>query len=156
MTGPQLALALRLPATSQFDNYVAGPNPEALAAVRQLAQTAVPGMLFLTGAAGTGKTHLLQAACRAAEAPGAYVPLKALAGHEPAVLEGLEQYPLVAIDDVQAIAGQTAWEEALFHLYNRLRDAGGRLLSAASLAPEQLALHLPDLRSRLAWGALYA
>ncbi|MFN2330008.1 MAG: DnaA ATPase domain-containing protein, partial [Chromatocurvus sp.] len=72
------------------------------------------------------------------------------------VLEGLEQYPLVAIDDVQAIAGQTAWEEALFHLYNRLRDAGGRLLSAASLAPEQLALHLPDLRSRLAWGALYA
>lgn len=158
MIGAQLPLGLRLPATSRFDNYLAGPNREAAAAVEQLAVGETAGMLFLAGAAGLGKTHLLQAACRAVESAGtssAYVPLLALAELDPAALEGLEHYSLLAIDDVQAIAGQPAWEEALFHLYNRQREAGGRLIGAATAPPEQLGLQLPDLRSRLGWGALY-
>ncbi|MFP5465271.1 MAG: DnaA regulatory inactivator Hda [Gammaproteobacteria bacterium] len=158
MIGAQLPLGLRLPATSRFDNYLAGPNREAAAAVEQLAVGETAGMLFLAGAAGLGKTHLLQAACRAVESAGttsAYVPLLALAELDPAALEGLEHYSLLAIDDVQAIAGQPAWEEALFHLYNRQREAGGRLIGAATAPPEHLGLHLPDLRSRLGWGALY-
>lgn len=159
MIGAQLPLGLRLPATSRFDNFVAGPNREAAAAVEQLAQGAAAGMLFLAGAAGLGKTHLLQAACRAVESAGgssAYVPLSTLAAFDPAALEGLEHYALLAIDDIQSIAGNPAWEEALFHLYNRQREAGGRLIGAATATPEQLGLRLPDLRSRLAWGVLYA
>ena len=155
----QLPLGLRLPAAARFDNFVAGPNAEAVAAVRQLATEAAAAVLFLSAAAGSGKTHLLQAACRQAETGGGqsiYLPLAELVEHDPRLLEGLEYYALLAIDDLDAIAGRRDWEEALFHLFNRLRDAGGRWLGAATVAPERLGLSLPDLRSRLGWGALYA
>ena len=156
---PQLPLGLRLSATSRLDNFVAGANREALAAVGDLLHVDGAGALFLAGVSASGKTHLLQAACRAVEAVGAravYLPLAELVAHAPAMLEGLEQYRLIACDEVQAIAGRPEWEEAVFHLYNRLREAGGLLIGAARQSPERLGLQLPDLRSRLAWGALYA
>ena len=159
MINAQLPLALRLPATSRLDNFVAGANREALAAVQDFLHADGAGALFLAGVSASGKTHLLQAACRAVEAAGAravYLPLAELVVHAPAMLEGLEHYRLIACDDMQAIAGRPAWEEAVFHLYNRLREAGGLLIGAASQSPDRLGLQLPDLRSRLAWGALYA
>lgn len=155
----QLPLGLRLPATSRLDNFVAGANREAVAALRELLHCDASGVLFLAGMAGSGKTHLLQAACRAVEAAGAqaaYLPFAELIGHSPAMLEGLEHYRLLACDDLQAIAGRVEWEEAVFHLYNRLREAGGLLIGAGSEVPDRLGLGLPDLRSRLAWGAVYA
>lgn len=155
----QLPLGLRLPATSRLDNFVPGANREAVAALRDLLRSETPGVLFLAGATGSGKTHLLQAACRAVEADGAhaaYLPFAELVAHSPAVLEGLEHYRLLACDDLQAIAGRPEWEEAVFHLYNRLREKGGLLIGAASEVPERLGLGLADLRSRLAWGAVYA
>ena len=159
MSDAQLPLGLRLPAGSRLGNYVAGRNAEAVAAVEQVAAEAAPATLFLYGAPGTGKTHLLQAACRVVESPSGqslYLPLCTFAHLDPAALEALEQFNLLAIDDLQAIAGQRVWEEALFHLYNRLHEAGGRLLAASTAAPEALGLALPDLRSRLASGAVYA
>jgi DnaA family protein len=56
---------------------------------------------------------------------------------------------LVAVDDVDAIAGHREDEVALFDLHNRLRDAGRSLLYAAPAGPDALPLVLPDLRSRL-------
>jgi DnaA family protein len=155
----QLPLGLRLPASSRLDNFVAGANRETVAALRELLAADTSGVLFLAGAPGSGKTHLLQAACRAVEAAGAqaaYLPFAELVAHSPDVLEGLEQYRLLACDDLQAIAGHPEWEEAVFHLYNRLREAGGVLIGAAGEVPDRLGLDLPDLRSRLAWGAVYA
>ena len=159
MSDTQLPLGLRLPAGSRLENFVPGRNGEAVAAVSQLAVEAVPATLFLYGAPGTGKTHLLQAACRAAEQRGAaslYLPLETFLQLDPAAFEGLEHFGLLAIDDLQSLAGHRGWEEALFHLYNRLREAGGHLLAAATTAPEHLGFALPDLRSRLASGAIYA
>ena len=46
------------------------------------------------------------------------------------------------------------WAEALFHLFNRIRDAGHYLLIAADAAPRQLEIALPDLDSRLRWGVV--
>jgi len=155
----QLPLALRLPAAARFDNFVAGPNAEAGAAIRQLATEPNAAVLFLSGAAGSGKTHLLQAACRQAVAGGesaVYLPLAEWVELDLSVLEGLEHYALLALDDLDAIAGRRDWEETLFHLFNRVREAGGRWLSAAHAAPEQLGVCLPDLRSRLGWGSVYA
>ncbi|BBI74030.2 hypothetical protein HAALTHF_34830n [Vreelandella aquamarina] len=48
--------------------------------------------------------------------------------------------------------GRKRWEEALFHAFNRLRDAGKALLIAANKPPRHLEVALPDLASRLAWG----
>ncbi|MEX0870957.1 MAG: DnaA/Hda family protein, partial [Aquisalimonadaceae bacterium] len=47
------------------------------------------------------------------------------------------------------------WEEAVFHLYNRVLEAGGRLLVSASGRPARLGISLPDLESRLSWGLVH-
>ncbi len=67
----------------------------------------------------------------------------------PQLLDNLEQCDLVCIDEVDLVAGHPTWEEALFHLFNRLRDAGRRLLLSASAPPREVPIKLPDLKSRL-------
>jgi DnaA-homolog protein len=57
---------------------------------------------------------------------------------------------LVCLDDIDSIAGLAAWEEQIFHLYNRIVGAKTQLLVTASVAPTQSGIRLPDLRSRLA------
>ena len=109
--------------------------------------------LFLSGASGSGKSHLLLAACAEASAAGravAYLPLKLFDARAADALSHQGAIQLACIDDVQAIVGDRAAEIALFDLHNRVRDGGGALLYAADATPLQLALLLPDLRSRLA------
>ena len=141
----------------RFSDFVAGPNLEALDAVTKIATTPHRGdVIYVWGASGSGKTHLLQAACaEAGEASmqSVYLPLGEIAnGLHAGVCEGLERLELVAIDDVHTSAGDADWEHALFSLFNRIRDFGGRLLLSADCAPQQLPMDLPDLNSRLAWG----
>ena len=71
-------------------------------------------------------------------------------------LHGIEQAGLVALDDLDAIAGHREDEIALFDLHNRVRDAGVDLVYAARDVPAALPLALPDLRSRLAQCTLLA
>lgn len=111
--------------------------------------------IYLWGDTGCGKSHLLQACCQEANTykSAAYLPLTLLKTWEPDALEGMEEQAFLAIDDIDAIAGNKAWEEALFHLYNRVRDNGQTLLLIAGKSPPaSLPICLPDLRSRLAWG----
>lgn len=153
----QLPLAIQLRPEADFADYLPGPNAEAVAAVSGWSEGSGDPFLHLFGPPGTGKTHLLQAACRAARGrnrAAVYLPL----GHPglaPAVLENLEHADLLAIDDIQVVAGEAAWEQGLFQVYNRLREAGRRLLTSADAPPAELALGLPDLRSRLSWGPGY-
>ena len=72
-----------------------------------------------------------------------------------AVLAGLEQVPLVALDEVDLLAGDRAAEEALFDLCNRLQAAGRALLLASSGAPLSHSWSLPDLASRLAAASVF-
>jgi DnaA family protein len=108
--------------------------------------------LYLAGPAGVGKTHLLLATCAAAEAAGrraAYLPLAAAAGRLREALDALEGHDLIALDGLEAIAGQREDEHALFDAHNRARASGAAVLYAARGAPDALELSLPDLRSRL-------
>lgn len=151
---PQLPLRIGLRDGASFENFHAGDNCTAVHAIRSATETC----LFLWGAAGTGKTHLLQAACHAANARGeqsAYLPGADLRQLAPSLLDGLEQLALVCIDDIHAVAGAGDWERGLFDLYNRCRDAGTRVLVAAANAPGGLDIALPDLVSRLSWGPVY-
>jgi DnaA family protein len=161
----QLPLNLRLKDASSFGNFLAGPNREALEQLRAAVVQATtqvstkPAMIYLWGAHGAGKTHLLQAACRLAQELGvapAYIPLADVMTLGPSLLEGLEETPLVCLDDVERVAGKPEWEAALFSLVERLRAARGMLAVAASAPPDRLGLKLPDLSSRLAWGTAYA
>ena len=159
--GPQLPLALRYPPDQRFESWIG--TPAALAQLQSLARGDGGGLLeekvYLQGAGGTGKTHLLLATCAAAEAVGRradYLSLARVRGRARAAFEGLERTGLLALDDLDAIAGDREDEIALFDLHNRAHDAGTGLLYAARDVPAALPLVLPDLRSRLAQCSLVA
>lgn len=155
---PQLPLALQLRPQQRLGDFVTGDNAQALAALTGLLTTPGHVQVYLSGPTGSGKSHLLAGLCAEAENLGlnvAYVPLAEADHLHPMMLDGLEAMDLLALDDVQAIAGRRDWEEALFALYNRARDAGRRLAITADCGPAQLPIKLPDLRSRLAWGEAY-
>ncbi|HYW03899.1 MAG TPA: DnaA regulatory inactivator Hda [Gammaproteobacteria bacterium] len=154
----QLALHLTLADHCSFANYCDGPNRAAVHAVREQAAGRGAQTCHLYGPAGVGRTHLLQSACREVDRHGGravYLPLGELAAGGPGVLQGLGELAAVCVDDLQAIAGDPAWERALFRLCNDLREHGGRLLAAADGPPGGIGLHLPDLSSRLAWGLVF-
>lgn len=157
MVTQQLPLPIGGRGTPSFENYyLVDANCEPVAAVKYCGRGEGERFLYLGGPSGVGKTHLLLAACQMAAQRGArvaYVPLKQVVA--PGILRGLETTALVAIDDVDCIAGHLHWEEALLHLYNLLRESSGRLLLASSDKPSLLRLRLPDLRSRLEWGITY-
>ena len=148
----QLPLALRFPPDQRFETFVAAPDGS-LAQLRALAHgEGVDGSIFIAGPAATGKTHLLLAACAQAEAAGrrtAYLPLAAAAGRLRDALDAFEHADVVALDGLEAVAGNREDEVALFDAHNRARAAGRSLLYTARVAPDALELVLPDLRSRL-------
>ncbi len=155
--GPQLPLALRYPPDQRFETWLGAPT--ALAQMQALAVGESSDALYLQGGNGSGKTHLLLAACAAAEAAGRsanYLSLARVRGNARDALQGIEQAALVALDDIDALAGEREDEIALFDLHNRVRDAGAELVYAARNAPAALPLALPDLRSRLAQCTLVA
>jgi len=148
---PQLPLALRYPPDQRLDTFVAAPEG-VIGQLQSLATQPGGDWLYLAGASGVGKTHLLLATCAAADVAGrraAYLPLIAAAGRLREALEALEGNDLLALDGLQAIAGDRNDEIALFDAHNRARAAGITLIYAARDNPDALALGLPDLRSRL-------
>jgi DnaA family protein len=153
MAAVQSVFNFGTPAQHTFEQFVPGANAVALGLVMRVAERMGEPQLYVWGESASGKTHVLQAACQRMGAqglPAAYLSL-ADALH-PGVLDGLEQLALVALDDIQAVMGLDAWEIALFDLINRLREQQVPLLLAADTPPSSLAVRLPDLASRLAWG----
>ena len=146
----QLLLDIVAPPAPSFGNFVMGCNAELLHAVSEL--TAGQGnerQLYIWGAPGSGRTHLLQAAVAAAAAHGLeakYLPAVEFsdAADSPA--------DFLAVDDVDTLDANA--QIALFNRINAVREGHGRLLVAGSVAPAQLALRM-DLTTRLGWGLVY-
>jgi DnaA family protein len=158
MEHQQLTLPVVIRDDARFANYHAGPNQQIVQSLQQQWTIRGEPFIYLWGASGVGCSHLLQAACHYAEDLGhhsVYLPLDELVEMGPGVLEAMEQLPLVALDNLQVIAGNDEWEEAIFHLFNRIRDRQSHLLIAANANPQHLEITLPDLASRLSWGMVY-
>jgi len=146
----QLPLALPVGPDQRFDLFVG--HDWAVEALRAAADGKGEGALFVEGGEGSGKTHLLLASCRAAHRAGRrarYLPVAGFAGALEGMLAGLEAEDVVALDGLEAAAESRADCEALFHLHNRLRDAGRTVIYASRLPSVDAAWALPDLRSRL-------
>lgn len=149
----QMPLSIQLLDNARFDNYAIGHNETAVYSIKNTLEQYV----FLWGAQGCGKTHLLQALCHSYSQKNlkiSYLPLNNIM-LTPDAFENLESMDLVCLDNVEFIAGDPVWEEALFNLYNRLRDADTRLLAAAEKSPTGLDFKLADLASRMCWGPVY-
>ena len=107
----QLPLGVTLRNRRSFGNFVAGPNAGAVAVLRNLLAAQTGGVIYLWGAGGTGKSHLLEACCgdpAMHDRRVAYLPLGD-ARIEPAMLHGLADIELLCIDDVDSVAGDGAW-----------------------------------------------
>lgn len=141
MPADQLPLDIRLREDATFANYI-GEARRRLEGVR--------GIYLVCGDAGTGKSHLLQAACHAVrQAGGAALYAGNLTEHEPAFVEDLERFEAICLDDVDQVLGGRAWEEALFHLINSVRDRGDLLVMSGRGGPSRWPVVLADLKSRL-------
>jgi DnaA family protein len=167
----QLPLEIQVKPEANFESFFVGnddasSNGLVVSALKQIAASFSPDNtsilpetnFVIWGSAGTGKSHLLQALCQSVSAVGTgciYLPMADVINYEPAVLEGLEHMQLVCLDDIQVIQNSPIWQEAIFHLFNRLRDRKAVLVVAADCSPLHIDIPLADLKSRLSWGLTF-
>lgn len=137
----QLALRLKLNSHTRLEDFVG----EARVRLQEL-----QGAIVVVGASGTGKSHLLEGRCHLALSSGrSAIYLQTLDSLRSDVLNELERFSLVCLDDIDLVLEDAAWQQALFHLMNACKDRGTTLVVSAK---NNTALHnvtLPDLRSRL-------
>lgn len=156
MSASQLVLGVKLRDDARFDNFHGDRNADAAARLKSACEQAgaVP-VIVICGDADTGKSHLLQAACHLAEQKGqsaVCVSIEELMPLGPESLSGLEGQSVICLDDLELIAGQEDWEEAVFHLYNRVNDHGNLMIVSLSELPGSLPFGLQDVVSRLRHG----
>lgn len=138
-------LAFDLPAQEAWrreDFFVSPANQVALATLdgwRDWPQR----KLVLVGPPGSGKTHL--ARLWAEETGARYLRAGDLAGLD---LAGLAAPAAVVVEEADGVAGDSAAEEALFHLHNIVQPSGHLLLTARGPVRDW-GLRLPDLKSRM-------
>lgn len=154
----QLAFDFKLKSEANFANFVIGANAIVVDLLKKFSQGQGDNYYYLWSHPGDGLSHLLQAVCHQAEQSSVeniYVPVTELKVFGPDFLQTLDDSPLVCIDDIHLFAGEKIWEEALFHAFNRIQERGHRLLLGAHRPVAECKFQLPDLVSRLAWGAAY-
>lgn len=126
------------------DDFIVAPSNAAAVTMLDRPGDWPGGRLVLTGAPGSGKSHLAGivttewgASCSTGAAlAGADIPALAAPG-------------IAVIEDAEGVAGDHGAEAALFHLINLIQAEGGRLLMTAARAPARWPVSLPDLHSRL-------
>jgi DnaA family protein len=155
----QLILPIQPPDANTFENfYISANNFILLQCLKNFSLKVGEPYLYLWGNPGAGSTHLLHACCHAAQQQGfsvAYLPLGTLKkSSSPEIFHGLEAVEMICVDELESIAADRFWQEALFHFYNRLQEQKRYLLVAAKSIPQCLGFSLQDLVSRLASGIL--
>ncbi|MBI3099829.1 MAG: chromosomal replication initiator protein DnaA [Planctomycetes bacterium] len=160
---------LRLNPDYSFDQFVVGPSNR-LAHAAALAVSEAPGKaynpLFIHGAVGLGKTHLLQALCHSVRArlPNAvidYLPCEEFVNAYIASLkeQKVEQFraryrgaDVLLVDDVHFLANKTGSQEEFFHMFNALRNASRQLVFSSDAPPKDIPTLEERLASRFNWG----
>src|SRR5258708_35412143 len=105
----QLPLSVRLRDRALFECFHAGPNATTVAQLLTLAVQAAPGLTWVYGPAGSGKTHLLQAICARAGATALYLPLSQVAALQAAALREWQGAGGPCIHGLAAGGGQPQW-----------------------------------------------
>jgi len=139
----QLMLDIRPHVLSSLDNFIVGNNTALLASLGQQLAAQDGTWLYLWGAPGTGRTHLLRAAvaaCVAKGRPALYLPA------DQAAMLNLATGLLVAVDDIDQLDPDA--QSALFRALIQARDAQATLILAGNAPPQQLSLR-EDVRTRI-------
>ncbi len=145
----QLILDIARAPAPTLDNFVPGRNAEVVVALYAIANGASDErFVYLWGADGSGRSHLLQAAMHAARARGR-AALAFSAGSEG---HDIPEDALVTADDVH-LFGAVA-QIGLFNVHIRLAAGSGVLLASGDVPPAQLTLRA-DLATRFGAGLVY-
>lgn len=114
--------------------------------------------LYIYGNDGSGKTHLLTAIYSEyikQDNNAIFLSFRELLDSDVEVLTGLEAFHLIIIDDIH-LANSQEWQEALFHLINRVRAMYGKMIVSAHLPVIGLSFEFHDLTTRFAQSLSFA
>lgn len=138
----QLLLNIRPPARPDLARFVVGRNVELMAHLHDMLEgTATERMVYVWGAAGSGKSYLLEAWAHACQRRGLTMDLSGIVPAQAVIADQVEGW-----DSAQQLAG--------FAAFNQVREAGGLWLAAGSVAPAELPV-MPELKTRLGWGLVF-
>lgn len=162
----QLPLPIHQVDDETFDNFYAENSLVLLDSLRQNFVDVQQPFFYIWGGKSSGKSHLLKAVSNhylLNQQTSSYIPLEKSQYFSPMVLDNAEQLDVICLDDLHVVAGDEAWELAIFNLFNQIREQQGLfgcghktlLMISADCPPHQLKINLPDLRSRLTWGEVY-
>ena len=147
----QEALDFKIDEKGYFDSFVPGSNSQLIGLLKQAVSACPHELYYLFGPRGAGKTHLLTALFRASTLPTAevfFLSLTLAKALSPMLLS-LEVPKLIILDNVEALAGDSQWELALFGLFNRWVDSDqGLLMVSSSCSADRLPFAMPDLITR--------
>ena len=145
----QIPLAIGLASQPSFDNFVPGANGAALEHLRSLLLPAAA--VYLWGAAGCGKTHLMQALAARCQSAGQVIAWFDADDPQPWVLQ--PGWSLVVVDRCEMLDASA--QHAAFALFEDAAAHGVQWLAAGRLPPVDLPAR-EELRTRLAWGHVFA
>lgn len=145
-----------------FDKFIVGPFNElayaAAQAVVKRPQSAY-NPLFIYGASGLGKTHLIQAIGNElkkqySDKKVLYTSLEKFSNdyvmsvqnnRQPAFREKYRKFDALIIDDIQFLSGKEGTQNELFHLFNVLYDQGKNIIFSSDKHPN----HIIGIEDRL-------
>ena len=145
----QMPLAIGPDPLPTFDSYLGSANAAAVAHLRALQQPSAP--VYLWGPPGSGKSHLLRALVHQRQLRGERAGSFDAADSAPWQLQ--PGWTMVAVDRCELL--DAARQQAAFALFVQATDAGVQWAAAGRVPPVDLALR-EDLRTRLAWGHVFA
>ena len=147
----QLGLPISLDSKMLLDNFLG--NKQLLDFIVQLDVDKASAEIYVYGAPGHGKTHLLQGATLRSlsnKQNAMYIDChNSLPGH---VLESIEQLNWISIDNIDTINDND--QNLFFDLYNRAKQATVTMLISGSDLPSQLSV-MKDLKTRLGLAAIF-
>ena len=154
-----------------FESFVAGKSNEfVFAAAKAVAKT--PGAnfnpLYIYGASGLGKTHLMHAIGHFIQDhfPNMrmlYLPSEMFTNELVSAIKNnknvefrnrFRNVDVLMLDDIQFIAGRDSTQEEFFHTFNALHSAGKQIIISSDKPPREIARLEERLRSRFEWGLI--
>jgi chromosomal replication initiator protein len=155
----------------RFDNYVVGSsNQFANAAARAVANAPSRSYnpLFIYGAVGMGKTHLMHAIGR--DLLDRYPTMRIVytsserfmnemigcirSDRMPAFHRHYRSADVLLVDDIQILAGKERTQEEFFHTFNELYDHQKQIVISSDSSPKSTPGLVERLRSRFEWGLM--
>ena len=154
-----------------FDTLIVGPsNKFAHAASWAVASNPANSYnpLFIYGGSGLGKTHLINAVCEEIKKNNPGFTILSVKGEEftneliTAIRNGTTQQfhakyrqaDVLAVDDVQFIAGKESTQEEFFHTFNELYQSSKQIILTSDRPPKEIKTLEDRLRTRFEWGLL--